>query len=236
MKQQLPNVLTAINLLCGCAAILSASQGHLIYASLFVLFGAFFDLFDGMLARLLKVSHPLGAQLDSLADMVSFGVAPVFIVFYYLNEIEVMALNYSVFILAVFSALRLAKFNIDEEQKSSFKGLPTPANALFWVSIPLMNWQYNMDLGIIDISFVLSLFKQPILLILLSLLFSLLMISNVPMISLKFSSLQWRGNEPKIIFLLLSLGIIPVFLLASIPIILLLYLLVSIIYNRFKHP
>jgi len=224
--------LTASNLLSGCAAIMSATQGHLLCAALFVLLGAFLDLFDGMLARLLKVEHPLGAQLDSLADMVSFGVAPTFILFYYLNGIETHYFNYSVFLMSVFSAYRLAKFNIDEDQKSSFKGLPTPANALFWISIPLIEWQNQMDVGLLDISFLLRLFNQPYLLILLCLLLSLLMVSNLPLISLKFSSLQWKGNEPKMIFLLLCVLIIPFFLLASIPIILLLYLLVSIINNR----
>lgn len=234
MKQQIPNLITAGNLLCGCMAILNASQGLLIEASVFVLLGALLDLFDGMIARILAVDHPLGAQLDSLADAVSFGVAPSFILYFHLEGILSGMVNYGAFSLAVFSAYRLAKFNIDEEQKTSFKGLPTPANALFWISIPLILWQIEEGLGLLDVSVFLGLLEQKIILILLCFILSFLMVSNLPLVAFKFANLRWKGNEPKFILIGFGVVIIPIFLLASIPIMLLLYLLVSLLYSSKK--
>ena len=133
-KRIIPDAITSCNLLCGCIAVFLATQGAFIGALLFIIAGAVFDFFDGMSARLLKAPSPLGVQLDSLADDITFGLAPAMMLFCYLKPIlgwwAVLAL-----LMAAFSALRLAKFNVDERQHDSFIGLATPANALFWAPI-----------------------------------------------------------------------------------------------------
>ena len=142
IKRHIPNTVTCCNLLSGCVASVMAFQAKYELAILFIVIGAVFDFFDGMLARLFKVSGPLGKELDSLADDITFGLAPATIVFSLFKEVhypEFMQpiadiFPYTAFIIAAFSALRLGKFNIDTRQTSSFIGLPTPANALFWGS------------------------------------------------------------------------------------------------------
>lgn len=130
-KRIIPDAITSCNLLCGCVAVFMATQGVFIWAFVFILAGAFFDFFDGLSARLLKAPSPIGIQLDSLADDITFGLAPSMILFCYLRPIlgwwALIAL-----LMAAFSALRLAKFNVDERQHDSFIGLATPANAIFW--------------------------------------------------------------------------------------------------------
>ena len=146
MKKIIPHVITSANLLCGCLAITQIAESNLLIASLLVLLGAFFDFFDGLAARVLKVGSELGAQLDSLADMITFGLVPAYLAFEWLNQLDYSILNYSAFLIAIFSAVRLAKFNIDDRQSTSFIGVPTPANALFWISIPLIFWQVENDI------------------------------------------------------------------------------------------
>ena len=142
ITRQIPNTLTSLNLFSGCVAIIFAYNSDYWWASLFIVIGAVFDFFDGMTARLLKVHSPLGKELDSLADDVTFGVAPAMMVYsLFRNQLDCdcyhefisYCVPFAAFIIAVFSALRLAKFNIDERQTSSFIGLPTPSNALFWI-------------------------------------------------------------------------------------------------------
>lgn len=141
--RNIPNTITSCNLFCGCIASYWAFQGNYKLALLFIILGAVFDFFDGMTARLLHVSSPIGKELDSLADDVTFGLAPAAIVFSLFKEVHYPAflapiadiMPYAAFLIAVFSALRLAKFNLDERQTSSFIGMPTPANALFWGSL-----------------------------------------------------------------------------------------------------
>ncbi len=143
MKKHIPNTITCCNLVSGCIAIVSAINGSPELALLWIIIGAVFDFFDGMSARLLGVSSPIGKELDSLADVVTFGVAPSTIIFHQLSVMvypEFLTslheyIPYCAFIMAAFSALRLAKFNLDERQTTSFIGLPTPANALFWGSL-----------------------------------------------------------------------------------------------------
>ena len=143
IKKHIPNSITCCNLICGCIATCFAYGGQPAMALLFIVLGAVFDFFDGMVARLLNVSSPIGKELDSLADDVTFGVAPSTMIFYELSVMDYPSmleplrpiLPYMAFIMAAFSALRLAKFNLDERQAMGFIGLPTPANALFWGSI-----------------------------------------------------------------------------------------------------
>src|SRR5690554_2750457 len=139
MKKHIPNFITLLNLFSGCIALVFAMQGDFLNAFIFVSLGIFFDFFDGFFARILKVQSPLGVQLDSLADMVTSGVVPGFVMFRMLSEYSANEfLPYFGFIITLGSCMRLAKFNIDTRQTDSFIGLPTPANALFILSLPLV--------------------------------------------------------------------------------------------------
>lgn len=234
MKKHIPNAITSINLLCGCLAITQIAEGNLVIASILVLLGAFFDFFDGMAARLLKVGSPMGAELDSLADMVTFGLVPAYIAFEWLNEFQFELINYAAFFLAIFSAIRLAKFNVDTRQSTSFIGLPTPANALFWISIPLMEWQRESLSSFVSIDTIFVLFENVYFLIPAILLFSYLMVAELPLLSLKFKNLTWKNNQFRYILVLFSLLLIPLFLFAAIPFILILYVILSIIETTTK--
>ena len=200
ITKYIPNTVTCCNLFSGCIACVMAFEANYGWAMFFIVLGAVFDFFDGMLARLLKSPSSIGKELDSLADDVSFGVAPALIVFSFLKEPGLVFpdflsgvrpfIPYLAFLLAVFSALRLAKFNVDERQTSSFIGLPTPANALFWSSF------------IVGSNTFLQANINGICLILLILIFSYLLISEIPMFSLKFKNLSWKDNKLTYIFLL----------------------------------
>ena len=215
IKKHIPNTITCCNLISGCIATYWAFQGEFKFALLFIIIGAVFDFFDGMVARLLHVSSPIGKELDSLADDITFGFAPSAIIFSYLNGlcpavinncqlsiINCQLLPYLAFVMAAFSALRLAKFNLDERQALGFIGLPTPANALFWGSLIVGLQQYERApeyqpwlLGAIIIGIFVS---------------SFLLVSEIPMFALKFKQWGWKGNEVKYTFLITCL---PMFLL-----------------------
>jgi len=209
MRKHIPNTITCCNLICGCIATGCAFYGQYHYAVMMIILGAVFDFFDGMSARALGVSSPIGKELDSLADVVTFGVAPSAIVFYLFHQVhypEILVpfrsyIPYTAFIMAAFSALRLAKFNLDERQAMGFIGLPTPANALFWGSLVLGQH-----------AFLVSLKFNAVFLFLFMLLFCMLLVSEVPMLALKFKDLSWEKNRVKYIFLL---GCLPCFLLGA---------------------
>ena len=198
----------------------------------FIILGAVFDFFDGMVARLLGVSSPIGKELDSLADVVTFGVAPSALVFTLFQEVQYpeflepirSILPYSAFLMAAFSALRLAKFNLDTRQTSSFIGLPTPANALFWGS--LIVGQH---------AFLVSPKFNAAFLLLFMLLFCMLLVAEIPLFALKFKNLSWADNKIKYIFVM---GCIPCLLLAESCFagIIVWYLLLSIINNANTNP
>ena len=216
IKRHIPNTITCCNLFSGCIACVMALEGSFITALFFIVLGATFDFFDGMVARLLKVSSPLGVQMDSLADDVTFGLAPAAIVFSFMRTLPLPAfllavgdyLPYYAFLIAVFSAIRLAKFNIDTRQKSTFIGLPTPANALFWASLVagLGGWITELNAGWL---FMMGLIT----------LFSYLLVSNIAMFSLKFKSLRWRSNKIRYIFLMCSLPMLALGIGAAVAII-----------------
>ena len=197
----IPNIITCLNLISGCIATYWAFQGDYRMALLFIIIGAVFDFFDGMVARLLHVSSPIGKELDSLADDITFGFAPSAIIFSYLNESCAAAnstlctlhsiLPFVAFILAAFSALRLAKFNLDERQALGFIGLPTPANALFWGALIGGLQGYDIHFEGIEWCIIAGIFIS-----------SYLLISEIPMFALKFKTWGWKGNEIKYIFLL----------------------------------
>ena len=234
-----PNALTCCNLICGCMATGAAFYGNYPYAVLMIVVGAVFDFFDGMAARALGVSSPIGKELDSLADVVTFGVAPSAIIFYLFHEVhypEMLAstslpvfnhqlpvpklLPYTAFLTAAFSALRLAKFNLDERQHYGFIGLPTPANALFWGSLVLG-----------EHAFLVSLKFNAVFLFLFMLLFCMLLVSEVPMLALKFKNLSWADNKHRYVFLV---GCLPILAFAptGLHLIILWYIAISIAFPK----
>jgi CDP-diacylglycerol--serine O-phosphatidyltransferase len=239
IKKHIPNTITSLNLLSGSLAIVLAFEGYLLYAVYMIFLAAIFDFLDGMAARLLKAYSNVGKELDSLADVVSFGVAPAIIIFHMmkislfktldfpgidsLSAKEVLFLIMPFFI-AVLSGVRLAKFNVDERQTENFIGLAVPANALFFVSLYLVSISIEND-------FILQLLKNEYFLSALIILFSLLLVSEFPMFSLKFKSLSFKGNEIRYIFIVLSLILLILLHTIAIPIIIILYILLSAINN-----
>ena len=198
IKKHIPNTITCCNLVSGCIATTFAFAGNPKMAMFWIIMGAVFDFFDGMVARLLKISSPIGKELDSLADDVTFGVAPSAIVFSELFTLQYPVLQglqtyipYCAFLIAAFSALRLAKFNLDDRQTTSFIGLPTPANALFWGSFIIGGHTFIES------------FRWGVPLILIMICLSCyLLVAEFPMFALKFKKWSWKGNEVKYIFIL----------------------------------
>ncbi len=205
IKKHIPNTITCCNLISGCIATYYAFQAAFELALLFIVIGAVFDFFDGMVARMLHVSSPIGKELDSLADDITFGFAPSAIVFEYLRP-ETELLPFIVFIMAAFSALRLAKFNLDERQALGFIGLPTPANALFWGALITGAGEWMKSAPFIG--------PNLSLVILAGVFVSCwLLIAEIPMFALKFKYWGWKGNEIKYLFIL---SCVPLLLLLGI--------------------
>jgi len=198
LKKHIPNTITCCNLISGCIATYYAFQSDYYMALLFIVIGAVFDFFDGMSARLLHVSSPIGKELDSLADDITFGFAPSAIVFSFLNSfhIHLPFVPFLAFFIAAFSALRLAKFNLDERQALGFIGLPTPANALFWGAL-IANLNFHRWLE----PYTIPDFWLYVILVLIPI-SCYLLVSEIPMFALKFKTWGWKGNEVKYIFLL----------------------------------
>ena len=225
MKKHIPNTITCCNLVSGCIATYYAFQSNYLMALLFIIIGAVFDFFDGMTARLLHVSSPIGKELDSLADDITFGFAPSAIVFSYLCSfhIHLLFIPFLAFVMAAFSALRLAKFNLDERQALGFIGLPTPANALFWGSLIV---------GLNDSSLFTLHPSLPYLILLGTFISSYLLISEIPMFALKFKTWGWKGNEVKYIFLLTCIPLLLLLDTLGIAAIIAWYVVLSVITNR----
>jgi len=222
MKRHIPNAITCANLFSGCIGIVFAFKGDLQTAAYFVILSGVFDFFDGMVARLLNVKSAIGKDLDSLADMISFGFLPGIIMFQLLKVSDYSSdyLPYFGFLITVFSALRLAKFNNDERQTEDFIGLNTPMNTLFICSLPFIAVDYPQIIG------------STIVLIAITALTSFLLVSEIKIFSLKFSDLSWAKNKIKFIFLILSAILIAVLHFAAIPFVLVLYIALSILYFR----
>lgn len=232
MIKHIPNTLTLVNLICGVVAIVLASGGYLAIAAVWIGVAAFFDLMDGMLARLLKVQSEIGKQLDSLSDLVSFGVAPAMIMYYLIKQsnqlpslevrhIEVMP--FIALIIPVCSAIRLAKFNLFDYNIKHFVGLPTPANAIFIASFPLIVWQLTIDN--IAVQIILNFYF----LLIITVLLSLLMVSKIKLFSLKFENYNFVSNKMRYFFIGTSILLFSIFNFLSIPMIVSLYILLSII-------
>jgi len=236
IKRNIPNFITMLNLFSGSIALVFAFNDNLFLTAWFLAFAAIFDFFDGMLARLLHVKSPLGVQLDSLADMVSFGLVPGAIMFQlmetcetapYFYFFELNLWSFAAFLIPVFSALRLAKFNIDERQTESFIGVPTPANALLFASLPLVLSQAQGS----DFTSIVGLLKNYWFLLALTVVFSGLMVSEIHLFSLKFKSLSWNQNAAKYILIILAIVLFIRLKFISIPIIIVIYILLSLIYK-----
>ena len=222
----IPNTITCCNLISGCIATYFAFCSNMQMALLWIIVGAAFDFFDGMSARLLGVSSPIGKELDSLADVVTFGVAPSTIVFSLLGRLEYPAflepmreyVPFFAFVMAAFSALRLAKFNLDERQTTSFIGLPTPANALFWGALIvggekwLDNWPWMVLVLLVGVC-----------------VSCWLLVSEIQMFALKFKQWGWKDNEVKYIFVLSCIPLLLFFRVSGIAIIIAWYVLLSVI-------
>ncbi|SDJ71587.1 CDP-diacylglycerol---serine O-phosphatidyltransferase [Pedobacter sp. ok626] len=222
LKKHIPNAITCANLFSGCIGIVYAFNGSLEIAAYFVLLSGIFDFFDGFVARLLNVKSAIGKELDSLADVVSFGFLPGIVMFQLLKQSDYTSeyLPYFGFIITVFSALRLAKFNIDTRQTEDFIGLNTPMNTLFIVSLPFIQKDYPSVIG-----------SAPLLVGLIVLL-SWLLVSEIKIFSLKFSSTSWEQNKIKYIFLILSVLLIAFLKFAAVPLILVLYIGLSVIHFK----
>ena len=228
ITRNIPNTITCCNLISGCVATLSAFMGEIHMALLWIIIGAIFDFFDGMSARLLHVSSPIGKELDSLADDITFGMAPAAIVFYEMGIMEYPAflapvqpyMPFVAFLIAAFSALRLAKFNLDERQAMGFIGLPTPANALFWGALLVGAGDFIEN----------TTWMVPVVIVMI-LLSCWLLVSEIPMFALKFKHWGWKGNEVKYLFLITCVPLLIVFGVTAFAIIIAWYVLLSALVN-----
>jgi CDP-diacylglycerol--serine O-phosphatidyltransferase len=246
IKKQIPNLFTLLNLLSGVLAVIMAATDNLIVAAFFVFLGIFFDFFDGFFARKFNVSGEFGKQLDSLADMVTSGVAPGIIMFqliffsakesYFVelsqdignwqsfNEANFYLLPVVGLLIPLSSAYRLAKFNLDKRQTSSFIGLPTPALAIFIVSLPLII-EYS------DYQMLIKLLQNTTILIFITLIGSYLLNAEIPLFSLKFKNYQLVENKVRYVFLFITVLLIVLFKIVAIPLVIILYIIISVVDN-----
>ena len=222
MSKHIPNLLTISNLICGCIALYLTFQGELVFTAYFIGLAAIFDFMDGAAARLLNVSNPIGKELDSLADMVSFGLVPGSVVFHLLEESPLSQYSFIALVIPIFSAYRLAKFNVDENQNENFIGLPTPANCLVFVSIPLIT-TFNAE------STIAYLVEIPEILLIITVLMSFALVSRINTFSLKFKNFKLQDNKFRFFLITMSIILLTWLEFSAIPIIILLYILMSIV-------
>ncbi len=238
--KHIPNTITCLNLLSGCTACVLAMEGYLSVAAILILFSAVFDFFDGLAARILKAYSPMGKELDSLADLISFGFAPGLIAMAFMKKAILGSISaplnidtlsaiqifwlLSAFMIPIFSALRLAKFNIDTRQTTSFIGVPTPANAMFWASLPLVLAYGNYPI-------IAEWLQMPIVLLIFIAITSLLLVAEIPMFALKIKTLAWQSNQIRYLFLITLIILAITIHWLVIPAVLWVYILFSIINN-----
>lgn len=230
IKRQIPNFVTGFNLVSGCISIVLSFSHQYEWAIIAIFIAAVFDFFDGFAARLLGVMSPMGKEMDSLADVVSFGVSPAMVLFCYMTESAEIQhvsgwqsfLPYLIFIVPMFSALRLAKFNLDTRQTTSFLGLPTPANALFLSTLVLLpaEWTFIHNTYII---------------LILAAITSWMLVSEIPLFAMKFKNFSWKDNRIKFIFLAGVIVLALIFTKIAVPFIVIWYLLLSMIDNLTNH-
>jgi len=221
-----PNIITCFNLIAGCMSIICAFNYNFLWSFLFILIGAGFDFFDGLTARILKSYSDIGKELDSLVDMVSFGMAPAFSLFCFAGYYNIFPGNWSyiMFLIPVFSALRLAKFNIDTRQTEEFIGLATPANAIFFGSLTYL--ASTSSYRVINYAA-----YNYIIISILVVLFCILMVSEIKMFSFKFKNTAIRGNLIRYIFVIFTVGMALLLDFAAIPVVIMVYIATSIAKN-----
>lgn len=238
ISTHIPNLLTSLNLLSGSIAVVLALDGFLHAAAFLVILASVFDFADGFSARLLKAYSLMGKELDSLADLVSFGLVPSVIIYKYMQlatpDWGLWVYTYNIlpffaFSITVFSALRLAKFNIDDRQSDSFRGLPTPANAIFIISLPIVLQFGNNDHFFYTLFSVLT--QNYWLLMILSVILSVLLVSGLPLFSLKFSNISFNSNKIRYFFLLGSFFLLLFFGIFGLPLLIIYYILLSVAGN-----
>jgi CDP-diacylglycerol--serine O-phosphatidyltransferase len=231
-KNNVPNLITLLNLISGSIAIILAFSGEMILAAWFIILAAIFDFLDGLAARLLHARSDIGAQLDSLADVISFGLAPSVIMYLLLLQSpdlqswsagSVILLPFASLLLVAGGAYRLAKFNTDVTQADGFKGLPIPSAGLFVAALPLILYQHN------ETGELVKFIQNQYTLLAIVIFLSWLMVSNIPMLALKFKNLQWRDNGPQFILLGSALILFLFFRYSAVPMIIFLYIIISII-------
>ena len=227
MKSYIPHFITLLNLFSGCVAVIFALEGNMKLTAFFVCLGIFFDFFDGLLARKLNVASELGVQLDSLADMVTSGLVPGLVLFHLLGLAPQLSwetynlLPYFGLLVTLASAFRLAKFNISTNQSDSFIGLPTPANTLLIISLPLiLEYQHSDAINAIILN--------PWFLIVLTLVSCYLLNAPIKLIALKFKTWNFKDNASRYILIILSLVLLAIFQFAGIPLVIIAYILLSI--------
>ncbi len=244
MIKQIPNIITSLNLLCGCVAIMFAVSGDLVSASFFAFAGIFLDFFDGLAARVLNAQSQVGLQLDSLADVVTSGVLPGIVMVQLLSEaltgtsLDISAifsstsnntsiesyLPFTGLLIAVASGYRLAKFNVDTRQTTSFIGLPVPANTLLILSLPLiLSFQASQQITEVILT--------PWFLIIITLVSCVLLNAEIPLFGLKFKTWNFKDNAVRYLFLIASILLLVVLKFIAIPIIIFLYILVSLFWK-----
>lgn len=238
IKKHIPNTITLLNLLAGLLALIHAFNGNYNEAFSLVCLGIFFDYWDGFFARIWKVQSPIGLQLDSLADMVTSGVVPGLVMYKMLADIQDNQSQYNLtedtyymgvvpylgFLITLASCYRLAKFNIDTRQTDSFIGLPTPANALLIMSIPMIQFHSEFE-------WLVDFLSNPYVLVGVTVLSSYLLNAEIPLFSLKVKSFSWEKYKMQVVFLILSLILIVLLEFIAIPIIILLYVILSVLNN-----
>ena len=230
LKQHIPNTITCGNLVSGCLSILFITCGMPLKAAVMIFVAGLFDFIDGFAARLLHAKSPIGAELDSLSDVVSSGVAPGFIMYWLMVRaadlpdivlFDISVLPCLAFLLPVFSAIRLAKFNVDGTQTTIFRGLPAPGMALFIASLPLALWQVgHLSDGALGYWACLGI----------TLVFSFMMVSRLRFFSFKMKSAKWKGNEVRWIFLIVAVAAVAVFRLVALPFVMVFYILLSVFF------
>ncbi len=232
LKKSIPNFITILNLLCGSIAIIFILKGEPAIGALLIIWGAVFDFFDGLAARALSAYSDIGKELDSLADVISFGLAPGMIVYYYLSQSLPEQLSWLAFLgmaIPAFSALRLARFNVTNAPSHHFIGLPVPANALFFVGFPLIELASRSGDYLALALFML----QPYFIIASTIVLSLMLVGRFQLISLKFSNLRFKDNQYRFFFIITALILFLVLDMVSIPFVIAAYLLISFTENLF---
>lgn len=221
IKKHIPNILTCANLFSGCIGILFAFKGDLKTVAFFVIISGVFDFFDGFAARWLNVKSEIGKELDSLADVISFGLLPGVVMYKMLLDANAEIWAYAGFLIPIFSALRLAKFNIDDRQTEDFIGLNTPMNTFFIISLPYLT-SYS------------SLFYNAYFLLGIIILVCYLLVSNIKLFSMKMKQLTWESNKYKFIFLILSIVLLGFIKFAALPVVLLFYIIFSQLHFKYS--